>query len=157
MLSTIPEQSETWERRCGWPPQFSKCQWQKKTRWCWPEWRLFALCRNWMERSSCCSCPLIKKWKRKNYNFKINSHFHRQQFAIDFVWFVNAIGRLVTSGEKRTLENFLKQRNPHRCSMSIHWPSLQVKAPSEQVVNLINFTWGKNYRVFFLTGTPLKS
>ena len=112
MLSTIPEQSETWERRCGWPPQFSKCQWQKKTRWCWPEWRLFALCRNWMERSSCCSCPLIKKWKRKNYNFKINSHFHRQQFAIDFVWFVNAIGRLVTSGEKRTLENFWSKEIP---------------------------------------------
>ena len=32
------------------------------------------------------------------------------------------------------------KRRSYRCSMSIHWPSLQVNSPSEQVDSLINFT-----------------
>ena len=30
--------------------------------------------------------------------------------------------------------------NGHLCSMSMHWPSLQVNSPSEQVVSFIRFT-----------------
>ena len=30
--------------------------------------------------------------------------------------------------------------NVHLCSMSMHWPSLQVNSPSEQVVSFIRFT-----------------
>ena len=30
--------------------------------------------------------------------------------------------------------------NGHLCSMSMHWPSLQVNSPSEHVVSFIRFT-----------------
>ena len=99
-LFTIPELDETWVYRCGRPPQSSKCQWQTWTHWCWPESLLSALCQNWMGRSSCCSYPLIKN-QNDECNNRINSHFHWQQFAVVFVWFINTIWRLVTSAENR--------------------------------------------------------
>ena len=150
-MSTIPKQGGTWERRCGRLPWFSKCQWPRWRRWSWPGWLPSALCQSWMGRSSCCSCP----GKKKNINRKATTWSSLSSTAVYNcprrirrcnLKFGHSWGKNKINVFKRKMLSLLHLflRKCHRCSMSMHWPSLQVNSPSEQVVNLIDFTWWYN-------------
>ena len=139
---TIPKRGETWVCRCGPPPRSSRCQGRTWTHWYLQGSLPSALCQNWTGLFSCCNCPgevdekLLPFMKTfRNRSLQLSSSDSSKQFEVwSQLWNMDRwnFWRKINKAKNRQkcLTWLLTWICSNRCSMLMHWPSLQVNSPS---------------------------